>query len=523
MATTGWSEVRRWALAALVCLPYWLVWLAPALLAPPPLVATGFSQYDQPYYVANGRAVFERGNGLLGPNPFDPDPAAPAIYFHWLTWLFGALTVHGGLDPGAAYVVVGGLAGLGFARLTLELVIRLTRGSPQASWLFVLAMWGGGIAVALRAIQTVVRGEPFLDRPSMLEPFDGWWFLPWGRNLIYATEAVYHVLVLGLWLAFVQRRWGWLLLCTAAVAATHPFTGAQVLAWLGAWITLNQLAPGWTGLPRLAWKPLAAFGAIGTAFVAYYLVYLPSFPQHAELSSVWALPWAESSVETVVAYLPVAALAALAITRRQSLERSHAAFFGVVGAVSFALAHHHWVAPGHQPLHFTRGYLWMSLFLLALPLLDRIAGHVASGGRPRVLALAAGVLLLVSADNAAFVLEASRSWESRPVTAIDGELREIYARIESERLGGVLISNHVLAAYLAATYTSTRPYLGHFSNTPDFGLRAARVKRFFKTGRAEPWFESIDLCLMRGRLPSEGQVWLPIFIGERWSLYRRRR
>jgi hypothetical protein len=46
--------------------------------------ATGFIQYDQPYYVANGRAVFDRDNGVLYPNPSDADADAPMIYFHWL-------------------------------------------------------------------------------------------------------------------------------------------------------------------------------------------------------------------------------------------------------------------------------------------------------------------------------------------------------------------------------------------------------------------------------------------------------
>jgi hypothetical protein len=523
VAATGRTEWRRWALALLACLPYWLVWLAPVLLAPPMLEATGFPQHDQPYYLANGRAIFERGNGWMGPNPFDPDPAAPAIYFHWLIWLFGALTVFGGFEPGAVYVGVGGTAGLVFARLTLELVIRLTRGSPQAPLLFLLAMWGGGIAALARAAQILVAGEPSLTQLTLFEPFDGWWFLPWGRNLSYATEATYHALVLGVWLTFLARRWGWLLVCTAAITATHPFTGAQVLACLGAWLTLNQLAPGWTETPRLGWKPVVGFGAIGAAFAAYYLVYLPSFPQHAKLTLTWALDWTETGLQTVVAYLPVSALAAVAIARRETLPRSQAIFFGVFGAVSFALSHHHWVAASHQPLHFTRGYVWMPLFLLGLPLLDRTIREVITRRRPRALALGAGLTLLACADNAAFVLEASRTWESSGVAAIDRELREVFTRIEDGQLEGVLLSNDATAAYLAATYTSARPYLGHWANTPDMRLRMHQAERYFRSGHAGPWLESIDLCLVRGRLAGEARPWMPVFAGKRWSLYRRRR
>ena len=51
--------------------------------------ATGFIQYDQPYYVANGRAAFERGDGFRYPNPSDSSADAPVIYFHWLPWALG--------------------------------------------------------------------------------------------------------------------------------------------------------------------------------------------------------------------------------------------------------------------------------------------------------------------------------------------------------------------------------------------------------------------------------------------------
>lgn len=514
------SEARRWALALCVCLPYWLIWLSPALLAPDHLVATGFPQYDQPYYLANGRAVFERGNGFFGPNPFDPDLAAPSIYFHWLTWLFGALTVHARLDPGLVYLVVGLAAGLCFSRLTLELVRRVSSDSPAAPLLYVLAMWGGGIAVLARALQTLVNGEPF-PPPNALEPFDGWWFQPWGRNLVYATEAVYHVLVLGVFLAFLGRRWRWLVACVALVAATHPFTAAQVLACVGAWLALNQLAPRVTGVPRLAAGVPAAVGLIGVVFFGYYLLYLPRFPEHARLSSIWALAWQESPLQTLLAYALVFACFACAVARRSVLERPLAVFFGVFAAGSFALSHHHWVAPSHQPLHFTRGYLWLCLLLLALPWLDAVVRRAIE--RPRLQqALLAVMLLLACLDNAAFVVHEAREWEQRDTSVIDAELRAIYARIEQAGGGGVLLSNDALAGYLAATYTSARPYLGHIYNTPDAGRRAAEIGELFKTGRAGRWFGTIDWLVVRGRFGAD-RAFEPLFTGARFSLYKRRR
>src|SRR5262245_28592497 len=81
-----------WCWSVLVVLPYWLPYVAHSASATG--VPTGFLYYDMPYYSANGRAVFERGNGLAGPNPYDSDPAAPSIYFQWYTWLLGFGVVH---------------------------------------------------------------------------------------------------------------------------------------------------------------------------------------------------------------------------------------------------------------------------------------------------------------------------------------------------------------------------------------------------------------------------------------------
>jgi len=61
-------------------LPYYAVYVAH--FARPTGGATGFIQDDMPYYLANAREIFERGNGITYPNPFDSDGAAPAIYFH---------------------------------------------------------------------------------------------------------------------------------------------------------------------------------------------------------------------------------------------------------------------------------------------------------------------------------------------------------------------------------------------------------------------------------------------------------
>jgi hypothetical protein len=518
---------RPWLFALLLCLPFWLIWLAPAAevaigSAPENTVATGFPQYDQPYYLANGRAIFERGNGLAGPNPYDPDPASPAIYFHLLNWLFGLAVVGLRLDPGLVYLIFGLAAGLVFARLTLLLLERLGASRRSLAWLGPLALWGGGIAslayFAASRLGMLEQGA----LATVFEPGGGWWFLPWGRNLVYTTEAFYHCLVLGIFLAFAARRWRLLAGLTALLAASHPFTGAQVLLALGLWVALNLVKPEATGLPRLPAKVVAALATIAAAFGAYYFLFLPSHPSHLEMTRSWALEWQEKPLETVVAYLPLAIVLAVAWRRNVLLRGPEAVFFAIFAAVAFLLAHHGYFAPAHQPLHFSHGYFWLPLFLLALPLLQRGAAWAAEGGaRRRALALL--VILAAAADNLTFIAETIKGRPQRDVRFADPELFAAYRLLEEKDLHGTLVSNDPLAGYLAATYSPARPFFGHFFNTPRRDARLAELGAFFGQGRQGPNIAAADLLLIKGRLAPGQTSWSPLLEGERWTLYQRRR
>ena len=81
---------RVLGLIVLSLLPFWAVPIAHVVSNPQ--TATGFFHYELPYYVANGRAALERGNGIMYPNPYDPAPEAPVIYAHWLLWILGFST-----------------------------------------------------------------------------------------------------------------------------------------------------------------------------------------------------------------------------------------------------------------------------------------------------------------------------------------------------------------------------------------------------------------------------------------------
>ena len=506
--------------ALLLCLPFWLIWLRPVFEAPAGQVATGFPQYDQAYYAANGRAIFERGNGFSGPNPYDPDPAAPAIYFHLLNWFFGLLVAKAGLDPGLVYVTTGLLAGLLFARLTLALLERLVASQRSLRLLFPLAMWGGGIAtLTFFLVQSLGMLQP--ETPiHVFDPGKGWWFLYWGRNLTFATEAFYHCLVLGIWLAFLGRHWWKMTLLTLLLATTHPFTAIQMLLPLGAFVFLSMIAPSATGLPRLPPAVITALAAIAGAFGSYYGIFLSGHSAHADLSIVWSTNWQETPMQTLCAYLPLLLALGLTLKGRHLLPRPELVFFGLFAASSFLLSHHGWFMKPYQPLHFTRGYLWLPLFVLALPWLEKtIAPLVESGFRRQVGALL--LILLAASDNLVFVFATSREPPATDVRYIDAELRHVFRLLDREKTQGVLISNDPAASYLVATYTQVRPYFGHLHNTSDRDQRLAELDQFFRQSKSGPLILEADLLLLKGGLASGQPNWRSIYQGESWNLYRR--
>src|SRR5439155_21748675 len=92
------SALARILWPALGVVPFLSIYLAH--YASPLGIPTGFIHGDMPYYAANGREIFERGNGLAHPNPYDPDPHAPVIYFHWFTWVLGFAIKKIGIEPG---------------------------------------------------------------------------------------------------------------------------------------------------------------------------------------------------------------------------------------------------------------------------------------------------------------------------------------------------------------------------------------------------------------------------------------
>jgi hypothetical protein len=492
------SAAARILWSVLAILPFLSIYFVH--YASPLGIPTGFIHGDMPYYSANGRAIFERGNGFAHPNPYDPDPQAPAIYFHWLTWILGFGITKLGLEPGLLFVGVGVVGSLLCSCLTFRLVESRLSSSRYRVVLFLFTMWGGGFLCLGRVAENLLCGRPVGDSLFAYDPFGGWWFQNWGRNLIFPTEAVYHALAAAVWLAVIGRRWRLALATAALLAATHPFSGLQILLILFAWLTiLLERERTWEVL-----RPWLMGAILLGLFLGYYLVFLESFAQHRSLRDTWSLAWTLESASLLLAYAPIGVIVAFRLIADRDRWDSGDSFLAVCFAVSFLLAKHEWVLTPRQPLHFTRGYLWLPLCLLALPTLERKLRDLQS----RLSSAAYGLLFSILAtvvvfDNAAFI---ACQWENQWQNAneagyfLTSAERDMFAWMEARKLRGILLCPDAKLSYLSATYTSVRPYLGHWSETPQRRQRLEDVRSWFEQGKLGPWMAGIDYVLIPRKL-----------------------
>lgn len=117
------------------------------------------------------------------------------IYYHWLPWLLGFGIKVLGFDPGGWFLAAGLCAGVVFAVGTFRLVEAILPSRRHLPGLYLLSMWGGGLCVVTAVTCNWLFGLPLGFRLLRFDPFEGLWFLCWGRKCLYTTEATYHALV----------------------------------------------------------------------------------------------------------------------------------------------------------------------------------------------------------------------------------------------------------------------------------------------------------------------------------------
>jgi hypothetical protein len=490
-------------------------------------VPTGFVLIDMPAYSANGRAIFERGNNVAYPNPGLMDPHAPIIYFQWFSWILGFGIVKLGFDPGIQFVVIGCLSALVLAWLTLRLVETVLPLPDYKYVLFLMVMWGGGLLCLERMYANWLADNDIDYLLFAYEPSDGWWFLNWGRNIVLPTEATYHVVVAACWLAVLKDAWFWAVVMGAAMAATHPFTGLQTLLILITWSGLCLIH-------RFERRVLAAFTSLAVllgVFLGYHLVFLELFPEHWSVREQMSVAWLLPGLTMILAYGVVGFLAAARLVLDRHQLGRDAGFLIVSAAVSLLLANHELFMQPRQPIHFTRGYIWLPLCLLALPLVQRLLITLRARLRPLLFGVCVLALLGVAAsDNLAFIVHCWRAPQFGIVLS-EGEWNAL-DWMRRQKVEGTFLSSDVEVTYLASTYTKLRPFYSHWQHTPYYDRRRREAARWFGKGEKETWLPRIDYMLVEKayrdktlarltRAASRG--WTTVFENNELALLHRQR
>jgi len=532
-ATTGGTPVPTVALLALLgMLPFCSLLVSHVVYQQDG--STGFIQSDMSYYVANGREIFERGNGLGYCNPYDPAADAPVIYYHWLPWLFGLGVKFLHIDPGVWFVLLGLAGGYSCSWGTFRLVEAVLPTRYFLPSLYLSAMWGGGL-FAVAAVATEFSAGGGCPDFVRFDPFGGWWFLNWGRNLVYTTESIYHALVAWAWVGIVRRQPWHAAGPIIALSATHPFSGLQHLSIMLAWFTLAVFVPpSWpVAAPQslvkyrrsivAGWLMLMLTAAL---FGAYYFLYLPSFPQHAAIAQGWALPWVLPWRAFVLAYTPVAVLAAIRCWQDMNRWRTEMSFFVIAAGISILLAKHDLFAPPHQPLHFTRGYIWMPLALLALPLVQSNAAMLIARTRPAVATiLLSATACLAVLDNVTWLATRCLLGDHGVrLQAVDREVCEWLERAGVEDVLLYIVPGRLCDNQLFATYTSVRPWIGHGFLTPRLDQRIAALGEWIGTSHLPELLANVGILVIAADMiyPIDEGEWKTVFENKDRRVLQRR-
>lgn len=420
MSDSGFAKARSFVmrywpegLAILAALMFALGIIAHVWFLPTTRVYLGFVQIDQPVYYACAREFFESGNGLFAANPYSNLPDSPRHYSHLYFLLVGWLWHLTGLT----FSVIDGGVRLLLGPVMLWLAARIFRRvhgwRPASNPMLALMLLGGGLAWATAIIAATVNY--FVGQLSK-KPTDTWfsflWFLftsewftaeggygDWQvqlfRNLFYSPEVFYHVLFFSAVLFFMHRRF--LLGCVMTFLAwwAHPYTGLELSLILGAWLLVE-----WGRGDRSVVWPLGGLVTTTALFATYYGLVLARDPEHRSVyQQMQNFPAVMLLSQIIAAYGLLAPLALAAFVRPHLSARWQRPEFrlaSVWAAVAVALNFQDKILPagyGMQPLHFSHGYLYVPLALLAVDGLES-ALHLWNPQRVRRSLTPIAVLLL---------------------------------------------------------------------------------------------------------------------------------
>lgn len=530
------AELRRWGLSLVLIVPAMIPYLAHFGTSKAYSRPTGYVQHDMPIYMAKAREYFDSRTWHLSySNPCSDSYREPRIYFQPWTFVLGLAHRVSGLAPRVLFVGFWFVAALCCARVAAALYDEVVRGhSPATRRGLIVFFWGGGLlALSGACLALVSRGRLTSRDLFTLDPFEGWWFLNFGRNLVYPTEALYHALVFLCILCLLRGRRPAALVVALVTAASTPFTGFELLAILWTWSAIEvSFMENTEHLKRF----FAGVTILAIGFLGYYVGFLNLFAEHRLVASQMSLDWGYTAATFIPAEILVGALALWRIRNYRLaasvFSSSRNRLFLVWFLVAFALANHEFAISPRQPIHFDRGYVWIPLFFLGLPvlleLLETLQTRLAPMRARLVTALVMGLFL---SDNIAWFASYVPAFHSRVPSDIrlKDDQREVLDRLNTAKFyGDLLLCDDRELGYLAIAETPLRSWSAHWLETPHFEKRNRQLDDLFLRGRfIDEWSDrSLLIVVTRGPNVAIPPPWLArraasqVFENRKFVVYR---
>jgi hypothetical protein len=474
---------QNWLFALVLTIPMVIFYAAFYFNHSSSLISTGFVAYDNVSYVANAKQYLDADKfSLFYSNPLNDSGNYQPIYFQPQTLLL-AFLLWIGFAPGFAIVFLNSLGTLLSFRMAISIFDHLYPVSNHRKLFISFFCWGGGLLALAGvpiALTKTMGNLDFFDRIFFIDPASGWWGLNFGRGHFISTEGYFHFLFLTGILCILKKKWKLAIVAGLFLSLSHPFTGIEYLTIVIGWVLVEKIVVKNKDIP---WKFLIGISFILVFHIFYYLFYLNQFPEHRSVNEQYSLNWRLRFFNMIPAYCLVGALALAGLVKwKKSFFNTHSTrLFFTWFVVAFLLANHELFMKPMQPLHFTRGYVWASLFLLGLPALQTLFQNKKLKKYLVVLVL---LSMLMFSDNFLWITNNVRFPQTAPsVICITPEQKDLLHLIDQTSSNKTLIiGNDEVLVYMSTVYSKAYPWISHPFTTPFAAKKEKTYHDFIEKG-----------------------------------------
>jgi len=198
----------------------------------------------------------------------------------------------------------------------------------------------------------------------------------------------------------------------------------------------------------------------------------------------------------IPAYCLVGTLAVVTVTREKKsfFHLPQTRLFFTWFFIAFLLVNHELFMRPMQPLHFTRGYVWTSLFLLGLPALHRFFEDKRIKSYSLVLPLASVLLL---SDNFLWIINQIRFKRTNPSDSyITWEQKNLLEVIDKNSDNKTLVVGRDGIVALVPVFSKAYPWISHPFTTPFAAIKTKAFNDFIENGTIDSAWKKRDVIFL---------------------------